>query len=128
MDFSSIDLKAFIEAYVNSAFESLIINELKPLSDFEERVWNDVSKRFDISIETIKYLHHPFHWAFFCVNKKTPFEYIRARLLHEVTSVKLKLDNDKTRKEMIDYIVENDYKLLEARFENLKKTGLHNLI
>lgn len=125
MNSNPFNLKAFIEACVNSAFESLNVNELKPLSDFEKRVWDDVSKRFGVSIETVKYLYHPFHWAFFCTNKKTPFEYIQPRLLDEITSVKLNLDGDEVRKEMIAYVLENDYKLLEARLEKAK---LHKLI
>ena len=96
-----------------------------PLSDFEKIVWNSVSKELGISIEVIKYLHHSFHQAFFCTNKKTPFEYIQPHFLNETISVRLKLDNDTIREEMINYVLENDYHLLEARLERAR---LHKLI
>ena len=127
MESNPFNLRAFIESYVNSAFESLRVNELKPLSDFEKIMWASVSKELDISIESIKYLHHPFHWAFFCTNDKSPFEYIQSHLFEEVTSVRLKLNSNEVRKEMIAYVTENDYTLLEAKLKRARENKLVNI-
>lgn len=69
---SDVDLEAFVEYYAGAVVE--YARGGLELEEFDRQVWNDVAGHFNVSVEDVKYIHHPFHWACFCDDKKRKFE------------------------------------------------------
>lgn len=62
-------LEDFIEGFVLNAVE-IVRGEEKVSSDsFYDTIFARLSQEHDISIESVKHLHHSFHWGLFCENK-----------------------------------------------------------
>lgn len=117
-----LNLESFIEKYIEITAE-LVKNEIL-LESYYKSLKKEFSKRFNISEQEITYIHHSFHWAFFCDKNGSPFGYsphnkdgeFRVRLIKEVSlEEKLRLKK---------YILDNYRGYL---LERIKMIENHNL-
>ena len=111
----NFSLKQFVKIYVAKALK---IAEENPLaSEFYERLYKSVSKETGVSEEAVKYLHHPFHWAFFDNNKDSPFEYVQTG--NHGTHIRLQRNYVEEDVAELSNFVLKDYKnLLEQRVKS----------
>ena len=78
----NFSLEEFVRAYVSFAFEQFtpqyqnIKGLLIPLEVFEREIRKKVNEIFGLGEKQVVYLHHAFHWAFFC-DKKNGFKLVQ---------------------------------------------------
>ena len=76
MSQQNFSLEEFVGAYVSCAFEIFkpryenVKEVLIPLECFERVIRERVSSEFGFGENKVIYLHHAFHWAFFCDKRK----------------------------------------------------------
>ena len=63
--------------FVSGAFR--IAKEALSLSDFQERLVNNVSEIMDVPKDLVKYFYNPFHWEFFNRYNNSPIEIVMQR-------------------------------------------------
>ena len=82
MSQQKFSLEEFVRAYVSFAFEQFkpkyqnIERLLIPLEVFESEIRKRAREKFVLNDEQLIYLHHAFHWAFFC-DKKNEFKLVQ---------------------------------------------------
>lgn len=81
-------LNTYSESLISKALE--IANENPEINEFYRLLEDAMNEDFGIDHRLFLYLHHPFHWEFFCSNNGSPFEYIQPTRPGECTLVKLK--------------------------------------
>ncbi|MCK5149757.1 hypothetical protein KAJ87_02435 [Candidatus Pacearchaeota archaeon] len=115
MDKSNFNLEYFVNLYVDTALDYVetafkIAKKYPLLEEFDKDIRKTLSEKLNISVQKIGWLHHPFHWAFFCDKKDSPFE------LKENWIVSLK--NEKNSKQSLgNYILTEYGKLLEEKIK-----------
>lgn len=106
MGISKNNLEDFVRSYVDGAL-SLTKNEIS-FDDFEFTLRDSLAKKFNVPKDVIKYLYHPFHWAFFVENNgSSPFEYVQPTLKWESSKVRLKREiSSEEKSELVNFILE----------------------
>jgi len=100
------NLNKFIKNYVSVALNLIKEKREMPFSEFENIIRERVSKKIGISKEDVAYLHHSFHWTFFCRGNESPFRYIQPRKRGEVSKVGLN-GRQFNKSALVSYILEN---------------------
>jgi hypothetical protein len=112
-------LKKFIGSFVEEAY-SLLRNRDNglPTNIFYEILYDAVGEREDLTRETVKYLHHAFHWAFYNDRRDLPFAFDNKAKL----SIRI-ADNLKfvSLRELSDWIFETQGGYLRARAREARK-------
>lgn len=114
---STLDLEEFIGIYTDSILFHLEDKKMNPESrDFYPAIFEDVSTKTGFSIEQIKYLHHPFHWAVFS-NRRANIKSFIPPIAGETFS--LSPENHDGKSEIVAYIIKKYGSLLESRIRKM---------
>lgn len=62
-------LEDFAESFVLNAVEIVRGEEKVSSANFYDTIFARLSREYNISVESVKHLHHSFHWGLFCENK-----------------------------------------------------------
>lgn len=118
-----MDIPGFVRCYVSNALEIMRNSEKVPLSDFERVLFERVSSEMDIEVVSVKRMHHPFHWVFFCktFSLNSPFElYSESSPGSEILYARRRRDYGANETdEICKIILEEHGALFEARIKNL---------
>jgi len=122
-----VDLNYFVERYVYHALNLVGNNGGIPLDNFEEGIREKLSEELDVTSEFVKYLHHPFHWAFFVDSRygfNSPLRYIQPRFKDEPPKIELTGEvNESEESKLVNYILSEHGTLLRSKIEVFSDNG-----
>ena len=105
-------LENFIQSYVHEAL--MIAKETPDIDYFDAELRGRLSAKINVSKETIKFLHHTFHWAFFNNRDNSIFEYVQVTELGKKNYVRLKKEFPLSARDNISSFISSPTVLLKV--------------
>jgi len=87
----SVDLEKIADVFVDHSLA--FASENPSLDSFYKLLFEIVSMETGLSEESVKYVHHAFHWGLF-LDDNSPLSLVKPRKVDEIISVSLKPDVD----------------------------------
>lgn len=73
-DLDKLNLEGLVKCYISNFLSIIKEKKVVGLEEFYNEAIKKIADESKIDAQVIKYLHHAFHWEFFCGNPDSPLE------------------------------------------------------